>query len=287
MPSEVLEQAWTRQRIWSLTANRLRRRIDSARRAALGLAIATAVLAVAAGQIQPSLPHGARALSFLAAVTAGWSGLIARRTELDRVEIWTQARSASEAIKSQVYQWLAGASTDAGEDGDAELASRIERIEAEVSAVEQETLGMASDGKPLPDVHDVESYITERVSQQIEGYYLPRAALYQQRVRRLTRASGALAALAVLLSALGSAFGWAGAAAWVPVVTTITTALAAHITGSRYEEQIVDYLSTARKLESLRLARRRGGQSDAAFVEACESLMASENKAWQAGWRAG
>ena len=287
MEREVLEHAWTRQRIWSQTANRLRCRIDSARRTALLLAIATAVLAVAAGQIQPERPELARVFSFIAALTAAWGGLIARHTALDRVEIWTHARSVSEAIKSQVYQYLAGASAYAGEDADAELASRIDRIEGEVNAVEQETLGIASDGKPLPDIHDLESYIVARVTEQIEGYYRPKAARYKQRVRRLTRASGALAALAVLLSALGSVYDWTGAAAWVPVVTTITTALAAHISASRYEEQIVDYLSTARKLETLRLARYTGGASDAAFIDACESLMASENKGWQAGWSAG
>jgi hypothetical protein len=51
--STQLTWAWAQQRIWSLTASRLKRRIDQARLAALALGIATAVLAVAA---QPGEP---------------------------------------------------------------------------------------------------------------------------------------------------------------------------------------------------------------------------------------
>ncbi|MFM7169307.1 MAG: DUF4231 domain-containing protein [Cyanobium sp.] len=284
MESEIFEHAWTRQRISSQTLTQLRQRIDRARRAALGLAIATAVLAVAAGQVKASLPDTARVLGFIAAITAGWGGLIARQTELDKVEIWARARSFSEGIKSEVYQCLAGASAYAGVDADAQLFKRVCEIEAEAYPAEQETLGLVSDGKPIPEVHDVESYIAARVTDQIECFYRPKATLYKQRVGMLTRASGGLAALAVVLSALSSAYGWGGAAAWVPVVTTITTALAAYISASRYEEQIVDYLSTARQLEKLRLSRLTKERSDAPFIDACEALMAAENKAWQAGW---
>jgi hypothetical protein len=152
--------------------------------------------------------------------------------------------------------------------------------------VEPETLGIAADDTPLPDVHDADSYIAARVKEQIERFYRPRAALYTKRVRRLTSAGSLLAGLAVLLSALGGAFGWSGAAAWVPVVTTITTALAAHGSASRYEELIMEYLNTAKKLEELCLFRRAADLPDAAFIEACELVMAAENKGWKAGWNA-
>jgi hypothetical protein len=70
----------------------------------------------------------------------------------------------------------------------------------------------------------------------------------------------------------------------VPVITTITTSLAAHVSASRYEEQVVDYLRTARALEELRDTRRSAGMTDAAFIDACEAQLASENQAWRIGW---
>ncbi|MCU1575279.1 MAG: hypothetical protein JWO93_3361, partial [Micrococcaceae bacterium] len=90
----VLAWAWEQQRIWSLTANRRKHRLDRARAAALALALATAVLAVAAVQItSPPLWIGP-ALGAAAAVAAGLATVLQHRVNTEQISIWTRTRSA-------------------------------------------------------------------------------------------------------------------------------------------------------------------------------------------------
>jgi hypothetical protein len=293
---EALRNTWARQRIWSLTANGLRQRIDRARRIALVLAIVTAILAVAASQAAglPTFwgptPGWARVLNFLAAVAAGAGAWFARRTELGDIKTWTTARAVAEGLKSEVVQYLAGGGAYLGADAGEVLIRRSHRLLKEAHrenpGLERVTLGVRTDDRPLPAVGDLSSYIVQRLDGQIDGYYRPRATLYDRRVRRLRWVAEALGLLAVVGSAAGAFLGVQGVAAWVPVITTITTSLAAHVSASRYEEHVVDYLHTARNLEELRDTRRAAGISDAAFIDACEALLAAENRAWRIGWSA-
>jgi hypothetical protein len=133
-------------------------------------------------------------------------------------------------------------------------------------------------------VSDVDSYLTHRVDDQIDSYYRPRASRYEQRVRRLRAAGDALSVVAVVLGALAAAFDVTELAAWVPVVTTTGAAVVAHIAASRYDHQIIEFLRTARQLESLRDSRTANGMTDPAFVDACEAAISVENQGWMARW---
>lgn len=291
---EALRTTWERQRIWSLTANGLRQRIDGARRMVLALAIATAILAVAAGQAADlptpwgRTPGWSTLLNSLAAVSAGVGAWFARRTELGGIRTWITARAVAEGLKSEVVQCLAGGAAYLGDDAGDVLTQHGHRMlreaHREEPGLERAALGVTADDKPLPAVRDLASYIENRVNDQIVRYYRPRAAQYERRVRRLRTVAEALGLLAVVGSAAGAFLGLEGVAAWVPVITTITTSLAAHVSASRYEEQVVDYLRTARNLEELRDTRRAAGMDAAAFIEACEAQLVAENRAWRIGW---
>ena len=110
---------------------------------------------------------------------------------------------------------------------------------------------MVPDKKTLPAVSDLDSYIEQRVNEQITSYYRPRAALYETRVRRLRAARDAVSAIAVVLGALAAAFGISGLSAWIPVTTTIGAALVAHAAASRYDHQVIEFLRTADQLDEL------------------------------------
>src|ERR1700683_5441056 len=101
--STQLTWAWAQQRIWSLTANRLKRGIDRARLAALALGIATAVLAVVAHQVGGLSVLACQVRSAAAAVTAGAATLVQRRVSSGQIRDWTRARSASEGLKTEIY----------------------------------------------------------------------------------------------------------------------------------------------------------------------------------------
>jgi len=288
-PTNPVARVWADQRIWSRTSNLLKGRIDRARQMALALAIATAVLAVLAGQIAAAAPGTGRALQTAAAITAGLGTLLGRRTQLERVAEWTRARSVSEGLKSEVFQRLAGGTTYEGPEPDRILGERCRAIVAGVSDLQRHTLGISTESKPLPAVRDVTSYISARVNEQINHYYRPRAERYERRVRRLRTAVDVLGVTAVVFSAIAATGQATGVAAWVPVLTTVTAALLAHISASNYDHQVVEFLRSAQQLEQLRdglgadptTAPRLAA---ARFIDACESVLSVENQAWMARW---
>lgn len=293
-PATAVARVWAQQRIWSRTSNLLRARIDQARQTGLALAIATAVLAVLAGQVASAAPGLGRLLQTAAAVAAGLGTLIGRRTQLERITEWTRARSVSEGLKSEVFQRLAGGTTYEAPEPDRILGERCRAILAGVGDLQRHALGISADGKPLPAVHDLSSYIGERVNEQIDHYYRPRAESYERRVRRLRTAVAGLGIAAVVFSAVGAIYQLSGVAAWVPVLTTVTTALLAHISASHYDDQVVQFLRCAQQLEQLRdgFADDRStaagsaprGLTPAQFIDACESILSVQNQSWMARW---
>ncbi|HEX9316775.1 MAG TPA: DUF4231 domain-containing protein, partial [Actinomycetota bacterium] len=94
MTTPNLAYAWAQQHIWSETANRLKHGLETARRAALVLGIAAAILAVAAVQLAGVSSAAGRVLGLLAGVTAGLAPALQRRAGTRQVAAWTRARSA-------------------------------------------------------------------------------------------------------------------------------------------------------------------------------------------------
>jgi hypothetical protein len=284
--SGQLTEAWAQQRIWSQAANQLKQRIDQARLAALLLGVATAVLAVAADQVGGLSGLAGRALSAAAAITAGLATLVQRRAGTGQVRDWTRARSASEGLKTEIYSYLAGgtAYTNPGHR-DQRLGAETRSITEAVADLQRHTLGSKPDTKPIPPIHDAGSYISKRVDDQVGNYYTPKAGLYDQRVRRLRTIGGLLGVTAVVLAALAAAFKIGGLAAWVPVVTTIATSIAAYVAAARYDHMVIEYLRTAQRLQHLRQEYLGNPSSDpAAFIDACEAAISVENQGWMARW---
>jgi len=285
--SQQLIWAWGQQRIWSLTANRLKRGIDRARLTALALGIATAVLAVAAHQAGGLSVLAGQVLSAAAAVTAGAATLVQRRVSTGQIRDWTRARSASEGLKTEIYSFLGGGSAYTGPDPGQRLSENTSGIVEAVGDLQRHTLGVVPDSKPVPLVHDVDSYIALRVNDQVGNYYRKKAALYDKRVRRLRSAGDVLGVTAFVLAAVAAAFKVDSLNAWVPVVTTIGTSVAAYIAAARYDHMVIEFLRTAQRLESLCRERRDKPDGDpAAFIDACEAAISVENQGWMARWDA-
>jgi SMODS and SLOG-associating 2TM effector domain 1 len=88
------------------------------------------------------------------------------------------------------------------------------------------TEGVQARERPLPTVHDVDSYLGVRVRQsQLEGYYEPKARLMRQRLRLLKAIEVTLALVAAALAATAAVAPSVGA--WAAVVTTAGGAAAA------------------------------------------------------------
>jgi hypothetical protein len=223
-----------------------------------------------------------RGLAVGAGVAVGLVPLVRRGASQEAVRAWTRARSVSEGLKSEVYAFLAGGSAYLGSERDRKLSVRVGEIVASVDDLAGATAGVQPDGRPLPAVDDIDSYLVERVDGQVKGYYRPKAALYARRLGGLRRVEVTLGAGAVVLAVLAGTGGVVAAGAWVAVVSTVAATVAAHAGAARYDHQIVEFERTAGRLGQLRMSWRLEGRSPAELIDACEEVISIENQAWMA-----
>lgn len=286
--ASAAESVWRQQSIWSQTANRLKRDLTRSRVATLALTIAGAVLATLGTQVTAVGTPAGKGLLWAAAVAVGLVPVIRPRFGRQAVEVWVRARSASESLKEQVYTYLAEVGPYRGADRDERLRQRAQATVATVDDLLPRTAGIEPKSRSLPAVHDVDGYVAIRVAEQIRGYYRTQAEQLQGRLKLLRGAELALAVAAVVLSAMASSIGAKGAGAWVPVVTTVSAALAAHVAAARYDFLLVEYSRTAAQLERLREGRQtladpdQAAHADDTFVAECERVISAQNEAWMA-----
>lgn len=300
MEDEMVAALWASQLRWSRGSDALRTRIDRARAAVFCLsawgAVAGAVSAtwLAQGGALQLAVAGSGALGLSVATY-----LSARLLGGDATRHWTRARTTSEGIKQLIYRFRARALPFRGEGA----ALELQRSVAEIEDAANDLLPLlpeadVGDARPPPAMTPDE-YVQQRVRQQVQQYYLPKASAYARRLRRLRSAEFVLSLAATILATVaavlaadaapGAGAQAAGIAAWVAVLTTLGGAVVAHIAGTRYDFLVTSYTVTAHRLQRLLnewLAQ--GCPLDqtrwTAFVEACESAIAVENGSWMAKW---
>jgi hypothetical protein len=73
-------------------------------------------------------------------------------------EDWTRARSVSEALKADVYLWLAGAGPFADNPTAAVLRERTDKLRRDAADLLPQRKGIEPERRDLPAVHDLPSY---------------------------------------------------------------------------------------------------------------------------------
>src|SRR5687768_11966134 len=158
-----LEDAWHEHGVWSAVADRLKADLGRKRNAALAFAIAGATLSTAGAAVGLGTAVG-KTLAFVSAACIGVAGIVQARIGAKAVQDWTRARSVSEAIKSEVYLALAGF-------GAADVDAEVRKVAGDADDLREHLVGLTPRRRALPEVHDVESYLRERVGGQIDGFY--------------------------------------------------------------------------------------------------------------------
>ena len=193
-----------RQSLWSAAAGKLKARVDRARVTVLGLGVAGAVLETAAGTL----------LTETAKSSAAWAGaaclalipvLSARALGRDRVDAWARARSASEPFKAEAFQFRAQAEPyDNPETADAALHAEMVRIDDAVDDIRAHTANVQHTAKAWSARLTPAEFIDQRVLQQANTFYRPKAddcKVLSDRFRVVEFA------LALVAAALGAAAG--------------------------------------------------------------------------------
>jgi hypothetical protein len=288
-PSASLTSATRDEHTWSVTADALKRGIVRWRAASLTLLLAGAALEAVAVAGEGAV----RSVSALAgaAVLAVVPVIRAAKLTRERHRDWVRARSASEAMKAEVFTYLTRTGLYEGVDPEAELLRRCGDIQETVKDLgHYRAVWGGSVAVPLqPERLGIDDYITVRVNAQIETFYEPKARSMARRLRWARGAEFALALLAAVLGVIAAQLPDAGVAGWAPVLTTAIAAIAAHVEAGRYEYQAISYLGTAQRLRRLRdgwlAATAKAPPTKAQmteFVRQSEDAISSENQSWMA-----
>jgi hypothetical protein len=284
----VARQQWR----WSKAASARKASLSFWRTIALTLFVASAVLATAASQVATVSSGLGRALASAAAVAAGLVA-VARSTKLDSASTrdWTRSRSVAEGLKSELYCYLAHAGDYAGADADWRLRATGQEIIDRAPDLAGDLLEIEPGDVEIPAVADTSSYVQHRVQEQIDGYYRPRASESARRLQLARSVEFTASLIAAILAAIAAAGGVARAAEWVPVVTTLATAVVAHAAAAHYQDELLSFTATANRLEFVRDEwRRRTRESadlsaDADVVTKAEEAISVENQGWMAKWQ--
>jgi hypothetical protein len=280
--SAAAETVWLQQNRWSVAASRLKRSITRSRALALAMMIAAAVFGALAVQLSSRSAAVSNWLAFGAALAVGLGPVVGASATAARTRDWTRSRAVSESLKADVYAFLARVAPFGGADREEVLLDRMERLLGDAADLRKYAIPVTPAARRLPAVTDLDSYVGQRLTQQIEGYYRPRAAEMRRRLRAVRVFEIALGVAGAVLAALAATFEVRAVAAWVGVSTTLISAVMAHAATSRYEYQQIEYQHTGEELDRMR-ARYHAAPEEveaASFIERCEALISVQNEAW-------
>jgi len=280
----VADEVWARQSEWSQAANRMKASIDRARTTILILTVGGAVLATAAAAVASSAPWAGSMLAMASAVSVGLVAVLRPRTTGPVLHRWTRARAVAEALKSEVYLYLARSGGFAGSDRHTRLAGTTDEVLRDAADLLPQTVGITAVRRELPAVTDAISYFPVRVDSQLNGFYRLRAHAIQQRLTLFRRLEVLLSLAGVVLAAFAAAYPQAGVGPWVAVVTTATAAVATHVAAGRYDYQLVEYLRTADELSRILRDATHATSTDVLdeLVQRAERIISIQNQGWMA-----
>ncbi len=289
----ALVYAWEKYRVYAKTSRKRKSELTAWRFRVLVLGIAGAVLGVLCQEAirlgfhevtWDRLPTVLGGLSALSLGLATYFGKELVTTEHEHR--WIRSRSIAEALKSQIYIFLTGATPYNTDDKAGRLLTKTEELLESVKDLPHESISEQEKLKGIPShVLTVKDYIKERVDDQINGFYHPRSIEYAKKMERFKIIGLVLGIIAITLGALGST-GWT--AGWVAVISTVSISLAAYVYAGRYQHLIISYQATANRLELLRTRWDASGKTDSDLMERnqfildCEESISIENRAWMA-----
>jgi len=298
MRDDIVSEIWQKRRAWADAAGRFQTETKLYRKIQFLLIVLGSALATAAAidllelNNPPENPMatGNRIIAGLGAVSLLMVGFVQQHfLSLKRSERWPRCRSVAESLKSEIFKFRAGvrpydtpvnASTDAALSllSDA-VADHEQKAEDLLQHVHPKGTSIAE----APTVLDPDGYISTRLDDQIEKFYLPSAQKNLRYANLSRNIMIALSGAGVVISGLMSAGVLHSLGAWVSVLTTISAAMATFASLNRFDFLASAYAKQAYALARLRQEWRIGHWQDwSDFVTRCEETISAENRAWMA-----
>jgi hypothetical protein len=262
----------------------MKRGIERARLAALVVVVLVAVLGTTAAAVSDAAPTLGRLLAAVAAAGSAVLPLLRPLWSGTRLRDWTRARSVSEAMKADVYLWLARTGPFVDDAGVTALGRRVDKLRLDAADLRSACEGIEPAARALPAVHDLASFFAVRVGGQHDDYYVPRVKTIDKRLKWFRVVGVALGAVGAVLGAAAAVVG-ASFASWIAVGATVGTAVAAHVAATRYEFQRIEFARTAEELRQIISGADRSGVPERELhrlARRAERVISIENKGWMA-----
>lgn len=277
------DEVWARQSQWSQAADRIKGAIDRWRAILLGLAIAGAVTGTAGAAVMSSSTALGRTLVIVSTICVGLLPVLRPRVTGAALADWTNARAVSEALKTEMYLFLAGAGRYAATRSETALRKAARDAEKIAYSQRKYLIGVEPAERDLPEVTDTATYFTVRAAGQI-AYFGGKARRYKKYLARFRTAEVIATVAGVVLGAFAAVFTEAGLSEWVAVATTIAAAVAARSMAGQYEFQMLEYLRTEAELDHIHGAVEE--TTDPArlrrLVGRSEQVLSAQNRGWMA-----
>jgi SMODS and SLOG-associating 2TM effector domain 1/Protein of unknown function (DUF4231) len=289
----TLEETAHRQSVWSNTADVFKGRVESARWVTFVFSALGALLAAIASQLDDP-PR--RYLAVAGAVLLAVVGVVTPRfLGAPHIANWVRARAASEALKREAYKYATSVTPYHDPlKRDAALNSERERIEHDVDDLLALAISSPKAGSAPRDKLSRDEYVAGRVRGQIDRFYLPRANANKRIATSLRRIELSLALAAAIITAMA---GLAGKdlfgikfdfVALTAVLTTVASAVLAHIEATRCDFLVMTYRAAARRLSAeiadTGAVNALSAEKWSEFVNRCEAIISDENTSWLAKW---
>jgi hypothetical protein len=288
----ALDTIADRQAGWSVTANKLKARIDQARWAVFIFSATGALLAALASQLGAPAAAGADPrtwLAILGAISLATATFFTQRLlGQQHVTAWVRARAIAEALKREAYRFAANTAPYDQADAEVRLDAERKKIEDDGDDLVEQLVTNPGQGSVPRQKLTPQQYVERRVNGQID-FYRKRAVSYRRVATWLRGTEFVLALAATLITAIASVTGKStyifgiqfDVAALTAVLTTVAGAVLAHVEASRFDFLVTAYLATARRLEDRKAEVQQPASS---FVNDCESIISTENNSWIAKW---
>jgi hypothetical protein len=281
----ALQSVWQAHQQWSAAAGTAQKKLSGSRLTNLVLLVLGAVAAALAVQtwLTSNETTALAAFSaFLLTVAGIIQGTVLTPKNTSR---WTSARAASEALKAEIYRYLAGVKPYAGPDRAKRLLDQLDTVQTRTKdlLVDQQ-LAVVKEAKPLPAVDTFERYVAQRAREQA-NWHKEKVGEHENKARwlRILQLGATVAGAALSAVAAGGAFPAEHLATWTAAVTTIAAAFATHIAATQHQRIAASYAATADQLERLIGSvdpKTASMDRQAQFTVDVERVLATQNNGW-------
>jgi len=287
----ALKEAWGVYRTWAKTSRTNALQLRRSRWSVLILAISGSALSTAGQFVHSSaiatdkisLVH--RALGSLGAIALALGTYLTRELVTEEAQRkWLRSRAIAEGAKSECFLFRLGVSPYDGPDSTQKLLDVLILQRRLVAGLTHDVMSNAEYVERLPiGPLTIRDYVRSRVEDQI-AWYDKAIASNIRSIGRSRTITVVLGGVSVVLSIV--ALNNAGAE-FVPLVASLTVALASSVAAAQYGYLIASYQATGDQLRALKQEWSLSDHPECddaifQFAKGCERAMASENSAWMA-----